>query len=346
MEVKMISKKSIKNKVSGTQNYLTTWIKSFSGSLTIFCLIILSFLPFFSQDRAYVSYFIPQFTFFFIYAIFAASWDIATGLAGQANFGQSIFFGLAGYIGGALIIEMGVPSWIAIIIAVIGATFIGFLVGIPALKIKGPYLMLVTLVLSFIILRVLATSHSGPPLYGYEGISGLPKLNPNPIIEYFILFISLIVCFIIMMSISKSKLGTILRSIRDDEIGSEASGINTMKYKLIAFMLCALFSGLAGIYFGLHYQTVNPAGNLSMTISFLAIIMAALGGIGTIRGSLVGAFFYVFLEFVLVEIGLDMDVVHIVFSIILLLVIRFASRGLLAPLLDRLRDLWDVLLGR
>lgn len=342
----MISKKSIKNKISGTQNYLITWIKSFSGSLTILCMIILTFLPFFSQDDLYVKYFIPQFTFFFIYAIFAASWDIVTGLAGQANFGQSIFFGLAGYIGGALIIEWGFPLWIAIIISVIGSTLIGFLVGIPALKIKGPYLMLVTLVLSFIILSLLATSPPGPPFYGYEGISGLPKLSSNPVIEYFILYISLIISFIIMMWISRSKLGTILRSIRDDEIGAEASGINTMKYKLYAFMLCALFSGLAGIYYGLHYQTVNPAGNLSMSISFLAIIMAALGGIATIKGSLVGAFFYVFLEFILIEIGIPLDAVRIVFSVILLLVIRFANRGILAPLLERLRNLWDVLLGR
>jgi branched-chain amino acid transport system permease protein len=342
----MISKKSIKNKISGTQNYLITWIKSFSGSLTILCMIILTFLPFFSQDPAYISYFIPQFTFFFIYAIFAASWDIVTGLAGQANFGQSIFFGLAGYIGGALIIEWGFELWIAIIISVIGTTIIGFLVGIPALKIKGPYLMLVTLVLSFIILSVFAYSHSGWPFYGYEGISGLPKMSSNPIIEYFILYISLIISFIIMMWISRSKFGTILKSIRDDEIGAEASGINTMKYKLYAFMLCALFSGLAGIYYGLHYQTVNPAGNLSMSISFLAIIMAALGGIATIKGSLVGAFFYVFLEFILIEIGIPLDAVRIVFSVILLLVIRFANRGILAPLLEWLRNIWDALLGR
>ncbi|MFW9987089.1 MAG: branched-chain amino acid ABC transporter permease [Candidatus Odinarchaeota archaeon] len=342
----MISKKSIKNKLSGSQNYLTTWIKSFSGSLTILCMIILFLLPFFSQEGEYVNYFLPEFTFFFIYAILAASWDIVTGLAGQANFGQSIFFGLAGYMGGFLLLEWGFNPWMAIIVSVIGATFIGFLVGIPSLKIKGPYLMLVTLTVSFIILRLIAISPEGPPFYGHEGMSSIPPLTDDPIIEYFILYISLIISFIIMMWIARSKFGTILKSIRDDEIGSEASGINTMKYKLYAFMLCALFSGLAGVYFALHYHVVNPSGNLSMGVSFLAIIMAALGGIGTIRGSLVGAFFYVFLEFILLEIGFELDLVRILFSIILILVIRFASRGILAPLLDRLRELWDVLLGR
>ncbi|MFX1366503.1 MAG: branched-chain amino acid ABC transporter permease [Promethearchaeota archaeon] len=334
------------NKISKSKNYLTSWIKSFSGALTIFCILFLFILPFLSQEPDFQHYFLSQMVFFFIYAILAASWDLITGIAGQTNFGQSIFFGLSGYIGGALIHEAGANMVVAIIFAVIGTTFIGFLVGIPSLKTKGPYLMLITITLSFIILKLFTMGTLDKWFYGFEGISGLPKLSTDPIIEYFILYISVIISFILLMQITRSKFGTILKSIRDDELGAEASGINTTKYKLLAFMICAAFCGLSGIYYGLHYQTVNPAGNLGMSISFLAIIMAALGGIGSIKGSLIGAFFIVFMEYILLEIGFELNLVRVIFAVILLIVIRFASRGILEPILEHLKQLWDVLLGR
>ncbi len=342
----MISKHKISKRISKSQVYLKTWVKTFSGSLTLFCLVILTFLPFLSQDKEFTHYFLPQFTLAFIFAIFAASWDLITGITGQANFGHAIFFGIAGYITGALLIDYtGMPLLFAIIMGIIVAVIFGLLIGIPSLKLKGPYLMLVTLTFGIILLKLFAMGSLADIFRGNEGIV-LPPLFNDPIVEYFILFISTIIVFIFLIQLSKSKFGTILKSIRDDEVGSDASGINTMKYKIFAFMLSAMFAGLAGIYFALHFQTVNPSGNLSLGISFTAILMASLGGIGTIKGSVVGAFFFVFLEFILLEIGFELNLVRILFAVILILVVRFAERGILAPIIEHLKELWDVLLGR
>ncbi|MFX1587833.1 MAG: branched-chain amino acid ABC transporter permease, partial [Promethearchaeota archaeon] len=184
---------------------------------------------------------------------------------------------------------------------------------------------------------------------------GIPSWTQGPVVEYIIIFIFMVLTFVIIIQISKSKFGTILKSIRDDEVGSDASGINTTKYKVYAFMLSSLFAGLAGAFYAMYIRAVNPTGNFGLTISFFAILMASLGGIATISGSALGAFFFIFLEYALIEIGvvnigpivIDFDLYKFaIFAIILIVIIRFAEHGILRPLLEHLRDLWDVLLGR
>ncbi|MFW9941266.1 MAG: branched-chain amino acid ABC transporter permease [Candidatus Thorarchaeota archaeon] len=343
----MISKNKISKNMSESYRYVRTWVSTFSGSLTLFCLVILTVLPFFSKDLEYTHYFLPQFILAFIFAIFAASWDLITGIAGQINFGQAMFFGIGGFITGALLVDNpGISVHYSIIMGVIVAAILGLIIGIPSLKLKGPYLMLVTLVFNIILLKLMAMSTLSFIFRGNLGVFDIPKLSKNPIVEYYILFISTIIIFVFLIQLSRSKFGTVLKSIRDDEMGADASGINTTRYKLIAFMLSAMIASIAGIFYALHYQTVNPSGNFSMGISFTAILMASLGGIGTIKGSAVGAFFFIFLEYILLELGFELNLVRILFAIILLCVVRFASRGILAPILENLKDLWDLLLGR
>ena len=183
-------------------------------------------------------------------------------------------------------------------------------------------------------------------LGGSGGISRVPAISPNPVIEYFITLLIMVIVFIAIIAITKSNLGTILKSIRDDERGSDASGINTTKYKIYAFMISGFFAGIAGSLFAMHYRGVNPAF-FQPLYSFYAIVMAALGGISTISGSALGAFFFVIVTrlFENIEIFANVEPLFF-FSIILILVIRFADRGLMAPLIERIKDLWDLLLGR
>ena len=137
-------------------------------------------------------------------------------------------------------------------------------------------------------------------------------------------------------------MGTVFKSIRDDNKGAEASGINLTKYKLYAFMISAFFAGIAGGLFAMHNRGVNP-GVFQPLYSFYAIVMASLGGIATISGSALGSFFFWFVA----EIFTDWPEVSVfIFSIILILVIRFAEHGILKPILERLRDIWDLVLGK
>ena len=290
-----------------------------------------------------------------IFAIFAASWDLLTGISGQISFGHSIFFGIAGYLCAYLIKFQNYPIWLAILIGILGAVFFGLIIGVPCLRLKGPYLALGTLAISLILLKLFLQGSLANIFFGSEGISALPHLSDDPIIEYFIVFISTIISLVIILQISRSKLGTIFKSIRDDETGADASGINTTRYKVIAFMISSLFAGLAGTFYALYNTAVNPTGNFGVVISFFAILMASLGGLTTITGAALGAFFFIFLEYALIEIGIiefgafSFDVglwKFAIFATILILVVRFAERGILKPILERLKDLWDVLLGR
>ena len=335
----------IRKKISGLPSYLKTWVKTFSGGLTVFILLDLILFPFISQNETFVNTLLRQFSLAMIFSILAASWDFLAGIAGQVSFGHAIFFGIGGYICAYMISYQYFPIWLSIIIGALGAVFFGLLIGIPLLRLKGPYLALGTLAFGLILLKLFNMGSLSHLFFGSEGISALPKLSKNPIIEYFIIFISLIASFIILIAIGKSKFGTVLKSIRDDETGSKASGINVHRYKIYAYMISALFAGFAGTYYALFTTTVNPSGNFGTSISFYAIIMASLGGITTIAGSALGAFFFVLLEYFLIQLGFELGV-YLIFAIILIIVIRFAEHGILKPALEHLKDLWDLLLGR
>jgi branched-chain amino acid transport system permease protein len=237
------------------------------------------------------------------------------------------------------------PIWLAIITGAVGAVFFGLLIGIPSLRFKGPYLALGTLAFNLILLKIFLMGSLAPIFFGSVGLPAIPKLTKDATVEFYILLISMIISFIILIQLAKSKFGTVLKALRDDETGADASGINTTNYKIYAFMISAFFAGLAGSFYALYIGAVNPTGNFGQLNSFLVIIMASLGGLATISGSAVGAFFFIFLEFVLIEAGL-LNWVQLIFAIILIVVVRFSERGILQPALERLKDLWDVLLGK
>jgi branched-chain amino acid transport system permease protein len=234
---------------------------------------------------------------------------------------------------------------LAIIAGAVGAVFFGLIIGIPSLRLRGPYLALGTLAFNLILLKIFLMGSLANIFFGSEGISAIPKLSKNVTLEFYILLFSMIISFLILIQLAKSKFGTVLKSVREDETGADASGINTTSYKIYAFMISSFFAGIAGAFYALYIGAVNPTGNFGQLNSFLVIIMASLGGLATISGSTVGAFFFIFLEFGLIEAGL-LNWVQLLFAIILIVVVRFAERGILRPALEYLKDFWDIILGK
>ncbi|MFX1358051.1 MAG: branched-chain amino acid ABC transporter permease [Promethearchaeota archaeon] len=332
----------IKSKITALPSYLKSWIKTFRGGVTIICLIILFIIPIFLRNPYHLGIFITA----MIFTIFAASWDFLAGFAGQVSFGQAIFLGVAGYFTAYFFRNLDTPWWLSVLIGSLASVGFGLLIGIPCLRLKGPYLALGTLTFSLIIFDLLMMGGLADILFGTEGISRVPPIFP--ITEnyqaqvYIIVLIVTIISLELLILIGKSNLGTILKSIRDDSTSAEASGINITRYKIIAFMISSFFGGIAGGFFAIHLRAVNPAifGSL---YSFYAIIMASLGGLATISGSALGAFFFIFLGEALRPAG---DYSVLIFSIVLILIVRFAEHGLLKPIIERLKDLWDLLLGR
>ncbi|UCC18715.1 MAG: branched-chain amino acid ABC transporter permease [Promethearchaeota archaeon] len=329
--------KSIPSAVEGFKNRLTT----FSGGLTLFCLIILLTVPLFTTNDYYLGIFIMA----FIYSIYAASWDFMTGYTGLVSFGHAIFLGLAGY-GTSAALRFGGYNWfVALLFGSFLSVVIGVLIAIPSLRLKGPYLALTMLSISMIFWYLLMMGELSEiwPIFGSEGISRVYPLSPNPVIEYLVIFILMILSLGIMKALGNSKFGKVLNSIRDDEKGAEASGINISKYKILSFTISAFFAGIAGGLFAMHNYGVDP-GRFQPLFSFYPIIMVAIGGLATISGGALGAFIFMFLNEILLEFAEAAPL--FVFSIILILIIRFAERGIMRPAIERLRLLWDVLIGR
>jgi len=351
--VKIVSQK-ISEKFIGVPRYLKDWALTFKGGVTIMCLIVLFCIPLLTQQVYYLEIVILA----MIFSIFAASWDFLAGFTGQVSFGQAIFFGLSGYVVSAILVE-GVNKnsdywWMALLFGILLSVVVGFFVGILCLRLKGPYLALGTLVIALLLMNLFRIGTLKDYLWGDEGISGVPALNPNSNIVFYIILILMIFSITVMIHIGKSNMGTIFKSIRDDEKGSESSGINTTKYKVIAFMISSAFAGLAGGLFAMYNRSINPL-IFQPYYSFIVLIMAAMGGIATISGSVLGAFTFIFLNEILRDLGqIDSSNPFLaafttpafVFSILLIFIIRFATQGILNGVLDKLKDFWDVLLGR
>ncbi|MFW9785907.1 MAG: branched-chain amino acid ABC transporter permease [Candidatus Heimdallarchaeota archaeon] len=341
-------------KIGGTIDYLKDWVLTFKGGVTLFCILILFLFPLLTQNPYYLEIVVLA----MIFSIYAASWDLLAGFTGQVSFGHAIFLGLSGYAVSALLTQYpfspNMSWWLALIFGILFSVGVGFIVGIICLRLKGPYLALGTMTIATMLMSLFRIYYLKPWLWGDEGISGVPAISSNSVEVYFIVLFLMLVSFIILIQITKSNLGTILKSIRDDETGAEASGINTTKYKVIAFMISALFAGLAGGLFAMYNRSVNPLVFQPLN-SFLVLVMAALGGIASISGSALGAFIYIFLSEIL-RILEDIAVTNpltaaltnsaFVFSILLIIIIRFASEGVMKSALEKLKDLWDVILGR
>jgi branched-chain amino acid transport system permease protein len=322
------------------------WVLTFRGSLTILCLIGTILVPIITQD----DYIITIFISFLIFSIFGASWDLLAGYTGQTSFGHSAFFGIGAYIA-AFFYKFGGVNWIfSMILGGIIAVLSGLIIGIPCLRLKGPYLALGTQAFSLILFYLFMSGELKDILGSTEGISGLTAFAPEHTLIFFYILVVMIISFVIMTLIVKSNTGTIFKAIRDDEPAADASGINTTKYKLLAFMISGFFAGIAGALFSLNSRAVNPSVFLAL-YSFYGILIAALGGIASISGSILGAFlFWVILKEIFKFMGAWGTVFlyfpDLISAIILVIMIRFAEHGLLKPFLDRLREFYDYILGR
>ncbi len=309
------------------------WARTFRGSITLFSLVGLLLIPF--SGNAYLTTILVT---AMILSIFAASWDLLAGFAGQVSFGHAAFFGISGYFTAAFVDFFGAHWIIALFVGAGYAVIFSLLIGIPCLRLKGPYLALGTLAFSLILWNLFLT---GTWLGGTTGISGLPSIG-DIFMFFYIIAAFMVGSLVIMRAIVDSRLGTILKSIRDDETCADASGINTTVYKLIAFMISGFFAGIAGALFVLHARAVNPAVFQTL-YSFYAIIMAAIGGMVTIYGSVIGAFLFTVLSEILRPLA---AAAVLIFAAVLILIIRFADEGVMNPFLERVQDLWDLIRRR
>lgn len=271
-------------------------------------------------------------TLTFIFAIFAASWDLLSGFVGQLSLGHAIFFGVAAYTSALLNLRAGLPPLVTIPAGALVAVLMGLIVGIPCLRLKGQYLSLATMAFP-IILTGLVFLFSGVT-GGELGVSGLARLGPTRLSEYYIALVLVLGLGFIMWKITDSKVGLIFHAIREDEITARASGINTPLYKLLAFCLSGFFAGVSGGLYS-HFMRVAGPSTLGVLTSFQPVIWTIFGGVASIYGAIVGTFvLYPLMEFLRVA----PEFRTLIFAVLIVLVLRFMPEGLTPWFIDRVES--------
>ncbi len=210
-----------------------------------------------------------------IFAILAASWDLLSGFTGQLNFGHALFFGVGAYSSAILNTHLHIPPWGGVPLGAVVAVLAGLIVGIPCLRLKHTYLALTTLAFPIILLGIIIAM---PDITGGElGMSGLQRFTNSLMGNYYLHVITILVLCFVMWKITDSNTGIIFHAIREDELAVKASGINTTRYKLLAFSLSGFFAGISGGLYA-HYMRIAGPSTLDVSMSFTVVIWAIFGG--------------------------------------------------------------------
>jgi branched-chain amino acid transport system permease protein len=293
--------------------------------VVVFCIFLL-LLPLFYKDP-YVFRILIQAS---IFAIFAASWDLLSGFTGQMNFGHALFFGVGAYTAALLNLHLHIPPWGSVPLGAIAAVVAGLIVGIPCLRLKGTYLALTTLSFPIILMGIV---FSLPGITGGElGISGISRLSGTRTSDYYISVVLMLGLTTLMWKITDSKTGIIFHAIREDELAVKASGINTTRYKLLAFSLSGFFAGLSGGLYA-HFMRIAGPSTLEVGLSFTVVIWAVFGGIVTIYGPVAA----VFILFPLLEfLHFWPEYRTLMFAVVILLILLYMPEGLIPWVRDKI----------
>lgn len=216
--------------------------------------------------------------------ILAVSLNLTTGFLGELSLGHAGFMAIGAYAGALFTLNSSLPPVLEFILAIIiGGIFagaFGIIIGVPVLRLRGDYLAIVTLAFGEIIKSVINTlGFTG----GAMGLSKIPKYS-----NYRWGYILVILTVVLITNIVNSRHGRAIKAIRDNYIAAEAMGIKVSKYKILAFVVAAFFAGVGGVLYGHNLSILKPdAFDYNMSIEILVIVV--LGGMGSIKGSVIGA---------------------------------------------------------
>ncbi len=242
-----------------------------------------------------------------IYASVIIGLNMLVGYAGQISLGHAAFFGVGAYTTAIVCCRVAwFPTWLGVICAVLLAGLIGWLIGMPVLRLKGHYLAMATLGLgeiAFILfnqLRGLTGGTIGIPQGISTTVTEIPPLSVFGLrfdtdLKFFYVAWALAMLLVLLnMNVIRSRVGRGLRALHSSEIAADAMGVNTSRYKTQVFVLSTMFAGLGGALFALSQKYINPV-SFDFSVSILFITMVVVGGMGNIWGAVVGVIVLTFL---------------------------------------------------
>jgi branched-chain amino acid transport system permease protein len=267
------------------------------------------------------------------FALFACAFNLLIGYVGLLSFGHAAFFGSAAYITAHTVKVWGLPPELGILAGVAVAAILGTAFGWLAIRRQGIYFAMITLALAqmiyFVALQV-------PFTHGEDGIQGVPRgrlfgvidLNDTLAMYYFVLAVFLLGFALIVRTIN-SPFGQVIKAIRENEPRALSLGYHANHYKLVVFILSAALSGLAGSLKSLVFQLASLT-DVEWTMSGWVVLMTLVGGLGTVLGPVVGAFFLVAMQHYLAQLGSWVTVVQGIIFVFCVLVFRRGIVGLIA----------------
>jgi branched-chain amino acid transport system permease protein len=313
-------------------------------SAALFAAVVL-FLTFFDSLRLTADPVVPPFLkhillVCLIYSTAALSLNFVSGYIGQVSLGHAAFFGLGAYVSAILTLVWGISYWPAFLCAGLVAALVGIPLGAPALRVRGPFLVVVTYgcgeVFKYIALNLDITG--GPaglpglvsPALGKANFTDLGPTGKEAFIVA-ALALALLLAFF-THRIGQSRVGHAFAAIREDEIAAAAMGVNVAYYKLLAFVIAAFFAGLAGSLFA-HYLSFVSPDMLSSSESIAMLTMVVVGGPRSIPGAFLGAFLLTIIPELLRAfkdvVGLPFDPWLVLFGLVLIIMMRLRPRGIL-----------------
>ncbi len=299
-------------------------------------LALLATVPFFTSN----SYYVHMIETIMIYAIVLFGLDIVVGYTGQVSLGHAGLFGVGSYTAGVLFMKLGAPLWL-IVPSSIGVTALfGALLALPALRVTGPYLAMVTLAFGTII-QILINEMT----FLTEGPLGIkipkPSLFGSQLDEkgfYWLVLALMTLSLVVVHRVLRSQLGRAFEALRGSPVASDCMGVSVYRYKVYAFVISAGFAGLAGCLYSYSEQYISPnTYNFELTVLFLLAVI--MGGRKTRLGSLLGASIIVMLPLLLDDLAMfrivasSIAVLMLIGGAVAVLKKRTTSRAMIAPVL-------------
>ncbi len=252
--------------------------------------------------------YVPSYNFYLlnlllVHVILAVGLNILVGYTGQISLGHAGFFAIGAYGTALLMMKLQMPFLIALPLSGFIAAFFGFILGLPALRLEGPYLSIATLGFGLTIMQIIGhwdffggrTGIQVPPLdigFGY--------ILKTDVSKYYLILVITVLLVIAARNLMKTRVGRAFVAIRDSDIAAEVIGVNLTVYKTLSFAVSAFYAGIAGGLFGFVLGFFNPEPfNLILSIIFL--VMIVVGGLGSILGAILGASLITILQFSLLK---------------------------------------------
>ena len=292
-------------------------------------IIILLIFPVFVK----MSYFLHIAIMVFMYTTLGVSWNILTGFAGQISLGQSVFLGVGGYTSAVLLVKFGISPWIGLFASICAGMALGWLIGVPCFRLKGRYFAIATMaVVQIAYLIVTRWEYVGGargiyfPLRNW-GLAHFSFRAKEP--YYFIAMGMMLVAMIVVYYIEYSHIGYYLKAIREDPDAATSLGIDVPRYKMIAMMFSASLAAIAGTFYGQYLLFIDP--DTMFLLSVPIMLMAIMGGVGSLLGPLIGAGLLIPLQEIsrVYWSGSGQAIDQIIYGVFIIIIVIIQPRGIM-----------------